>query len=160
MSATVMRFASEWGGLVEGLRRRIGAGGHADVQLGIGLNFNRLDDVTSVSKTYDSSRISWLMWQLGAEGGGGADAPLVDVAGLRRLLQQQLDFVSRGPQPGACAPSVPSARTRRCPLHACAQTRRRAPTLGPLLCAAVCCSAAGCRSASLRTLPTPALGWA
>ena len=58
MSATVMRFASQWATLVQGLRDRVGSD-HADVKIGIGLNFNRLDDVTSVSKTYDSSRLSW-----------------------------------------------------------------------------------------------------
>ncbi|KAF8057099.1 hypothetical protein HT031_006108 [Scenedesmus sp. PABB004] len=91
MSATVMRFASEWGGLVEGLRARVG-GAHADVLLGVGLNFNRLDDTTSVAKTYDSSRLSWLMWQLGAERSAG-DVPPIDGDGVRRLLGEQLDFV-------------------------------------------------------------------
>lgn len=58
MSATIMRFASQWGDLVQTLKDRVGSE-HADVKIGIGLNYNRLDDVTSVSKTYDSSRFSW-----------------------------------------------------------------------------------------------------
>jgi hypothetical protein len=71
MSATIMRFTSAWRALIPGLKQRLLAstlpgGPPADVKIGIGLNFNRLDDTTSVSKRYSSSRISWLMWQVRA----------------------------------------------------------------------------------------------
>jgi hypothetical protein len=102
MSATIMRFASQWGALMPRLRDRVGTT-QADVKLGVGLNFNRLDDTTSVSKTYGSSRMSWLAWLVGVEGGSG-DAPPIDANALRTLLSQQLDFVS-GPV-GAAACSV------------------------------------------------------
>lgn len=92
MSATVMRYAGQWVALVPMLRDRISSV-HADVKVGIGLNFNRLDDTTSVAKTYSSSRASWLMWQLGVEP-TQADTPPVDAADLRKLLAEQLDFVS------------------------------------------------------------------
>jgi hypothetical protein len=97
MSATIMRYASQWGGLIPRLRDRVG-NAHADVKMGVGLNFNRLDDTSSVSKTYGSSRLSWLAWLVGVEG-GAADAPPIDANPLRALLSQQLDFVSGG---GCC----------------------------------------------------------
>jgi hypothetical protein len=92
MSATIMRYSSQWGALMPRLRDRVGAA-QADVKMGVGLNFNRLDDTTSVSKTYGSSRMSWLAWLVGVEGGSG-DAPPIDANALRTLLSQQLDFVS------------------------------------------------------------------
>ena len=93
MSATIMRFSREWGSMTEELRARVGGGlGLADVKIGVGLNFNRLDDTTSISKTYGSSRMSWLMWSIDAEGEAG-NAPEIDAVSLRQLFNQQLDFV-------------------------------------------------------------------
>jgi hypothetical protein len=93
MSATIMRFSREWGSMTEDLRARVEGGlGLADVKIGVGLNFNRLDDTTSISKTYGSSRISWLLWAVDAEGQAG-NAPEIDVVSLRQLFNQQLDFV-------------------------------------------------------------------
>jgi hypothetical protein len=83
MSATVMRFASQWAALVPRIKARIGVE-HADVLVGIGLNFNRLDDTTSVSQRYGSSRLSWLLWQLGVEDNG--DAPPIDAHSLQNLF--------------------------------------------------------------------------
>jgi hypothetical protein len=60
------------------------------------LNFNRLDDTTSVAKRYGSSRLSWLMWQVGATeppAGARDGVPAIDEEGLRELLTQTLDFV-------------------------------------------------------------------
>jgi hypothetical protein len=48
MSATVMRYPREWAALVDPLRARVGP--LADVKLGIGLNFNRLDDTSSTGQ--------------------------------------------------------------------------------------------------------------
>eukprot|EP00879_Flechtneria_rotunda_P011737 GHRR01012258.1.p1 GENE.GHRR01012258.1~~GHRR01012258.1.p1 ORF type:complete len:433 (+),score=130.19 GHRR01012258.1:664-1962(+) len=92
MSACIMRYASDWAKLVQPLKTRITTQ-HADVKIGVGLNFNRLDDTTSVSKTYESSRLSWMMWLMDAEGQGGGDVPPVDAAGLVELFNNQLDFV-------------------------------------------------------------------
>ncbi|WIA33971.1 hypothetical protein OEZ86_007066 [Tetradesmus obliquus] len=91
MSATIMRFAGQWAGIIPRLRDRVG-NAHADIKMGVGLNFNRLDDTSSVTKTYDSSRLSWLAWMMGVER-GAADAPPIDANALRSLLSQQLDFV-------------------------------------------------------------------
>jgi hypothetical protein len=101
MSATIMRFAAQWGGVIPRLRDRVGST-HADVKMGVGLNFNRLDDTTSVSQTYGSSRLSWLAWLTGIEGPGAGDAPPIDANALRALISQQLDFVS-GTVPGVAA---------------------------------------------------------
>jgi hypothetical protein len=93
MSATIMRFAAQWGNLIPRLRDRVG-NAHADIKMGVGLNFNRLDDTTSVSQTYGSSRLSWLAWLTGVQGPGAADAHPIDANALRSLISQQLDFVS------------------------------------------------------------------
>jgi len=98
MSATIVRFASDWGRLIPGIRQRIaGANGSSavDVKVGVGLNFNRLDDTTSVAKQFDSSRLSWLAWQVGLEPPAGTrdGVPEIDVEGLRQLFTRQLDFL-------------------------------------------------------------------
>lgn len=101
MSATIMRYASEWARLVPGLRQRIKGSVAADsvqVKMGIGLNFNRLDDTTSVQKQWGSSRMSWLAWQVGLETPGGTQeggaAPPIDTEGLGRLFGEELQFVA------------------------------------------------------------------
>ncbi|GBF88099.1 hypothetical protein Rsub_00811 [Raphidocelis subcapitata] len=94
MSATVMRYPRDWAALAAALKSRVGP--LADVRLGIGLNFNRLDDTSSTAQTYTSSRASWLLWLLGATdglgGGGGAGAPPIDAEGVRQLLGA-IDFM-------------------------------------------------------------------
>ena len=59
------------------------------------LNYNRLDDLTSVNKQFGSSRLSWLAWQVGMEPPAGSrdGIPQIDVDALRRLFTQQLDFL-------------------------------------------------------------------
>jgi hypothetical protein len=93
MSATVMRYPRDWAALAGPLRSRVGP--LADVKMGIGLNFNRLDDTSSTGQTYSSSRASWLLWLLGATDalGGGGGAPPVDAEGVQQLLGSALDFI-------------------------------------------------------------------
>lgn len=97
MSATIMRYAPAWSKLIPGLRDRIVGNNAAavDVKMGVGLNFNRLDDTTSVEKQFGSSRLSWLAWQVGAEAPAGTreGVPEIDTPALRTLLTQQLDFL-------------------------------------------------------------------
>lgn len=59
MSATGMRHPRDWAALAAPLRARVGP--LADVKMGVGLNFNRLDDTSSTGQTYGSSRVSWLL---------------------------------------------------------------------------------------------------
>jgi hypothetical protein len=57
-----MRFPAAWGELLPSLRDRIAGNdaGSVDIKMGVGLNFNRLGDTTSINKQWDSSRLSWL----------------------------------------------------------------------------------------------------
>jgi hypothetical protein len=57
-----MRFPAAWGELLPGLRDRIAGNnaGSVDIKMGVGLNFNRLDDTTSINQQWGSSRLSWL----------------------------------------------------------------------------------------------------
>lgn len=64
-------------------------------QMGVGINWNRLDDVSSTSQTFDNSNsLSWLLWLAGADRftGGGGDAPAIDAEGVRHLFTS-LDFL-------------------------------------------------------------------
>lgn len=92
MSASVIRYPRDWAALTSALKSRIGP--LADVRMGIGLNFNRLDDTSSTGQTYTSSRASWLLWLLGATDGlgGGGGAPAIDAEGVRSLLGA-IDFL-------------------------------------------------------------------
>lgn len=94
MSATIMRFAAAWGKLMPGLRERIAGNnaGSVDVKMGVGLNFNRLDDTTSVDQQWGSSRLSWLGWQMGVDENRDG-VPKIDVDALQRLFTQELDFL-------------------------------------------------------------------
>jgi hypothetical protein len=93
MSATIMRYASDWGALTKGLRHRILGGSNlVTVKMGVGMNFNRLDDVTSTDQQFGSSRLSWLFWSLDPEG-SGRGAPAIDTSALQALFASQLDFV-------------------------------------------------------------------
>src|SRR5690349_7107053 len=96
MSATIMRFAEAWGRLIPVLKASItGNNTNVVVKMGVGLNFNRLDDTTSVNKQFGSSRLSWLAWQVGVEPPAGSrdGIPEIDVNALRALFTQQLDFL-------------------------------------------------------------------
>jgi hypothetical protein len=97
MSATVVRFSEQWRGLVEAVRARAaGAAATTDsVRIGVGMNFNRLDDLSSTGQTHNSSRLSWAAWALGLTdaGKGGADVPAVDGPALGALLRS-VEFLS------------------------------------------------------------------
>jgi hypothetical protein len=91
-----MRFASEWSKLVDSMRGRIlGKSSNVTVKIGVGLNFNRLDDTSSVTKEWGSSRLSWLAWQVGVEPPAGSreGVPQIDDGALRDLFNNKLDFL-------------------------------------------------------------------
>lgn len=98
MSATIMRFAPAWGRLIPRLKASIaGDSTDVDIKMGVGLNFNRLDDTTSVNKEFGSSRLSWLAWQVGIEppAGSRTGIPEINEDALRALFTQQLDFLGK-----------------------------------------------------------------
>lgn len=98
MSATIMRFAPAWGRLIPRLKASIaGDSTDVDIKMGVGLNFNRLDDTTSVNKEFGSSRLSWLAWQVGIEPPAGSrdGIPEINEDALRALFTQQLDFLGK-----------------------------------------------------------------
>jgi hypothetical protein len=94
MSATIMRHPGDWGALTSPLRNRIlgGDSNLVSVKMGVGMNFNRLDDVTSTNQQFGSSRLSWLFWSMDPEG-SGRGAPDINTAALQSLFASQLDFV-------------------------------------------------------------------
>lgn len=100
MSACIMRYPQDWSQMANVVRQRVIGGDvvgvqpriKADIRMGVGLNFNRLDDTTSVSQTYDSSRLSWLMWVTGAQG-TSRGAPPIDKPGVQALMNHDIDFV-------------------------------------------------------------------
>lgn len=90
MSATIMRYTSEWQALIPGIRSTIG-NKHADVKIGIGLNFNALDAVEGGRPPPDGGLIGWLV-------GSGARAsrypvPSIDAAAVNKLVSQDIDFI-------------------------------------------------------------------
>jgi hypothetical protein len=95
MSATVVRFPEQWRALVEKVRSRASAPGCPPVRIGVGLNFNRLDDLSSISQTHDSSRLSWAGWALGINdiGRGGGDVPKINGKAFGDTLRS-VEFVS------------------------------------------------------------------
>jgi hypothetical protein len=96
MSATIMRFASDWSKLVDPMRGRIlGKSSNVTVKIGVGLNFNRLDDTSSVTKEWGSSRLSWLAWQVGIDPPAGSreGVPQIDEDALHDLFNNKLDFL-------------------------------------------------------------------
>jgi len=96
MSTTAVRYPTEWRALVEPVRARASAPGCPPVRVGLGLNFNRLDDLSSVSQTHGSSRLSWASWALGLNDLGRAakdGVPALDGRAVGELLRS-VDFVS------------------------------------------------------------------
>jgi hypothetical protein len=107
MSATVVRYPGQWQALIEPTRKRASSSStttpdnkNNNVRIGVGMNFNRLDDLSSMGQTHDSSRLSWAAWALGITdvfGAGSKHAegtvPKVDGPALGALLRS-VDFVS------------------------------------------------------------------
>lgn len=103
MSATVMRYPSQWAKLVPVVRSIIGDK-HADVKVGIGLNFNHLNVVDSQyysnsAQALDPSDGYWLGSGQRAvspsvlQSANAFGAPPVDGAVVRRLVSEVIDFV-------------------------------------------------------------------
>ena len=89
MSATIMRYTSQWATMVPAIKNIIG-NKHADVKVGIGLNFNALGD-TETHPPQGSGLIGFLV-------GSGQRAsrypvPAIDGGAVNDLLSNKIDFV-------------------------------------------------------------------
>eukprot|EP00878_Enallax_costatus_P016588 GHUV01017406.1.p1 GENE.GHUV01017406.1~~GHUV01017406.1.p1 ORF type:complete len:494 (+),score=70.49 GHUV01017406.1:303-1784(+) len=89
MSATVMRYTAEWQALIPGLRSTIGSK-HADVKIGIGLNFNALDAVEGGTPPPNGGLIGWLV---GSRRASQNPIPSIDAAAVNKLVSQDIDFI-------------------------------------------------------------------
>lgn len=89
MSATLMRFTSDWASLIPTVKSIIGIT-YADVKVGVGLNFNALDAVEGVTPNPTTGF-------LGAIFGGGSttavNTPAIQSANVNDLLSNRIDFV-------------------------------------------------------------------
>lgn len=89
MSATLMRYTSQWATLPAAIKNIVG-NKHADVKVGIGLNFNALD-ATETHPPANSGLIGLLV-------GSGQRAsrypvPGIDGAAVNDLVSNKIDFV-------------------------------------------------------------------
>lgn len=89
MSATIMRYTSQWATMVPAIKSIVGTQ-YADVKVGIGLNFNALGD-TETHPPQGSGLIGFLV-------GSGQRAsrypvPGIDGGAINDLLSNKIDFV-------------------------------------------------------------------
>lgn len=89
MSATLMRYTSDWSTLVPVIRQTIGSG-YADVKVGAGLNFNALDAVEGTTSSAGTGILGAL---LGGSTTSNPNAPAIQAANVNALLSNQLDFL-------------------------------------------------------------------
>lgn len=88
MSATMMRYTRDWASTIPDLRRMIGTT-LADVKVGVGLNFNALDQTE-----YSVAPNTGLGWMFGS--GSRASrypVPSIDGAALNNLVNNEIDFI-------------------------------------------------------------------
>jgi hypothetical protein len=89
MSATLMRYTSDWASLIPVVRDTIGSN-YADVKVGAGLNFNALD---AVEGSTASTGAGFLGALLGGAATSNPNAPAIQAANVNNLLSNQLDFL-------------------------------------------------------------------
>jgi hypothetical protein len=91
MSATLMRYTSDWSQLIPLVKDTIGTN-FADVKVGAGLNYNALEAVEGTATTLGSAFLDALL--SGAiRAPTNASAPVIQVNVLKVLLTEKLDFL-------------------------------------------------------------------
>lgn len=90
MSATLMRYTSDWMTLVPLVKNTIGSN-LADVKVGADLNFNALDAVEGATTTGASGFLGALLG--GSATAANPNAPAIQAANVNSLLSEKLDFL-------------------------------------------------------------------
>lgn len=91
MSATLMRFTSDYEKLIPLIKDTIGSD-WADVMVGAGLNYNALDAVEGPAMTLGSSFLDGILAGI-IKPPTNSSAPAIQVDALKRLLTDKLDFL-------------------------------------------------------------------
>lgn len=91
MSATIMRYTTDWQQLIPLIKNTIGAK-WADVKVGAGLSFNALDTVETTASTWGSSFLDALFAGTVKAPVNGS-APPIQVDQLKQLFADKLDFL-------------------------------------------------------------------
>jgi hypothetical protein len=92
MSATLMRFTSDWVQLIPLIKDTVGMG-VADVKVGAGFNFNALEAVEGTATTLGSAFLDALLSGNIKAPTTNASSPAIQVDMLKVLLMEKLDFL-------------------------------------------------------------------
>jgi hypothetical protein len=88
MSATIMRYTSQWQSMVSAIKTIVGTK-HADVKVGIGLNFNALD----ATETHPPAGTPFLGLFGSGQRASRYPVPGIDGGAVRDLITNKIDFV-------------------------------------------------------------------
>jgi hypothetical protein len=91
MSATLMRYTSDWAQLIPMVKHTIGTN-FAEVKVGAGLNFNALEAVEGTAANLGSAFLDALLSGI-IKAPASAIAPAIQVEMLKVLLVEKLDFL-------------------------------------------------------------------
>jgi len=86
-----MRFTSAWASLIPTIKSTIGST-HADVKVGVGLNFNALDAVETQTSANTGSGVLDMLFGSGARA-PRYPVPSIDASGVYDLLSNEVDFL-------------------------------------------------------------------
>jgi hypothetical protein len=92
MSATLMRYTSDWATLIPVIKNTIGST-LADVKVGVGLNFNALDAVECANQPTTATGIFGALLGAATTTCTNTAAPAIQAAAVKDLLSNKLDFL-------------------------------------------------------------------
>jgi len=103
MSATIMRYTQDWSSLIPGVRATLAESGLADVKVGIGLNFNRLDAVQGSGQPAGG----FFGFLFGARPPPPRNTPAIDGAAVYNLIANEIDFLGISAYAPYSGPGMP-----------------------------------------------------
>jgi len=103
MSATIMRYTQDWMSVIPGVRATIAESGLADVKVGIGLNFNRLDAVQGSGPPAGG----FFGFLFGARSPPPRDTPAINGAAVYDLIANEIDFLGISAYAPYTGPGMP-----------------------------------------------------